>query len=419
MDFLVIEGDFPFWRGFVVEEWRRLPHRRLLLSEVPKLWRPHDYDCVEELPRHGRSLDVDALRAIAKRFGEAAGACTVFEPAVGRTLEVQRALGLPELSRLDGRALRNKAEMTSVMSRAGLAIPATVHGTDAADVARRARERLPFPVIVKPSELAGKAGVALVRTGDALRPAIDAALAETLPFEIDGVASSVADVFGCERGVLVQEYVEGPEYSVEGFASRGRPVILAVTEKLHSGPPLFEELGHFQPARLGEAEIRSIEQYAAGACEAFGLQHCFFHLEVRLSARGPVMMEVNCRLAGDMIAKLMELRSGMNTGDVLLRLAAGEDVAPPPRWIGAAGVVMTTVPAGGTLASVRAPVLRSDRELAVFEPAPGSQVHAPKPGGVTRVGYLIAAGDDRDAIERRLGELAAETRVEIGRAPPP
>ena len=46
MNFLVVEGDFPFWRAFVLKQWQRLPHRTLLLTQTPKLWPHDDYDVV-------------------------------------------------------------------------------------------------------------------------------------------------------------------------------------------------------------------------------------------------------------------------------------------------------------------------------------------------------------------------------------
>lgn len=413
MNVLIVEGDFPFWRGFVIEQWKRAPARMLLLSQAPSLWRREDWTELQPLPLAGGALDVPALRALVERFGGVAGAGTMFEPAVGRTLEIQRALSLPQLSSGDPRSLRNKGAMVETVQARGLAAPRTVAGTDADDVVARALAALPMPVVVKPSELAGKAGVKLVRDRADLHAAVTAALAETLPFEIDGKPTSVVEIFGCERGVLVQEYVDGPEFSIEGWASQGRPRVLAVTEKIHSGPPLFEELGHLQPARIDEGQRHELEQYACAVSEAFGLQHCAFHVEARLSSAGPVLMEINCRIAGDMIAKLMELRSSLVTGDALLGLAAGARVEPPAAWVGAAGVRMVTSSRGGTLRSLRAPVLRGDRELAAFDVAVGGPVHDPKPGGVTRLGYLIASADDPDAVVRRLDELSRETQAEV------
>jgi len=412
MNFLILEGDFPFWRNFLVEEWKRLPVRTLLLSQVPKLWRRQDYDALETLPLSGPDIDAAALRRLVDSFGPVSGALTVFEPAVGRALEAQRLLGLPRITALEARAVRNKAGMVETMKAAGLDAPRTAFGTDAATVVQAALAELAFPMITKPSELAGKAGVKLVEKPEDLCPAVDAALAETLPFEIDGAMTSVVEAFACERSVLVQEYIEGPEFSVEGYAARGEITVLAVTEKLNSGPPLFEELGHLQPARIDELQQRTIEDYVVAAGRAFKLENTFFHFELRLAERGPVMMEINCRLGGDMIARLLELRSGMNVGETLMRLAAGEAV-PRPRFVGAAGVRMATVGRGGTLASLHAPMLRSDREFAVFEPAIGSPIHAPKPGGATRVGYFIVAAADAGEVETRLAELAAETRIDV------
>lgn len=414
MDFLIVESDFPFWRGYVFDAWKRLPHRTLLVSRVPKMWRSGDFDEVRELPLRDGALDVDGLVELTRGFGEIAGACTMFEPAVGQTLEIQRALGLPQLAESDARNLRNKAAMVEAVGAAGLAVPRTVYATDADELASAALAELAFPMIVKPSELAGSAGVRLAHDEAALREAVPAALAETLPFEVDGQASSVVAIFGCDRGALVQEYVEGPELSIEGYASRGVIVVLAVTEKIHSGPPLFEELGHLQPPRLETARCREIEEYAVAVGRALGLRNTFFHLEVRWRERGPVLIEINCRLSGDMIGRLLEMRSSLNVSDLLLRIAAGEAVPGPERWHGAAGVRMATVEIGGTVTGLRPPLLRSERETAVFDVAPGASVHSPLDGGVTRVGYYLVAADEPDQVSTRLDELAAQTRVEIG-----
>ena len=50
MIFFVIEGDFPFWRSFVLNEWQRQPHRTVLLTQTPALWPHDDYDVVEDFP---------------------------------------------------------------------------------------------------------------------------------------------------------------------------------------------------------------------------------------------------------------------------------------------------------------------------------------------------------------------------------
>ena len=70
MDFIIVEGDFPFWRSFVVNEWKRLPHRTLLLTQMPKLWRHEDYDEVEDLPLREGLLDIPKLKDVAAKFGQ-------------------------------------------------------------------------------------------------------------------------------------------------------------------------------------------------------------------------------------------------------------------------------------------------------------------------------------------------------------
>jgi len=411
---LIVEGDFRFWRGFVLEEWKRLPQRRVLLSRKPKLWRARDYDDQYELPLNKGVVDGARLESLRAVLSPLAGACTTFVPAVGHTLEVQRALGLPLLTHLEPAAIRSKPAMVALLRDAGVTVPKTVSGRDPVAVIRDTLANLRLPVVVKPAELASGAGVSFARDEDELRRAIDVALSETLPFEVDGVATSVTDLYEIEPGVIVQEFIDGPEYSVEGFAAAGRVSVLALSETIQAGPPRFEKLGHLQPARIKPAERDVLLEYALGVTAALELHHSFFHIEVRMTSSGPIAIDVDLALPGDKIGRLLELRSGMNVGSTLLRLAAGQSVRVPERWVGAAGVRMAMVQGEGRLRHLRPPVLRDDREFAAFAVRPGDRVPAPRAGGPARIGYFLVAADETARVEDRLGELAGETQAEVG-----
>lgn len=185
---------------------------------------------------------------------------------------------------------------------------------DPAEVAAAAT-RLGGDVVVKPCQGSGSEGVRACRS-----PEEAAAWAEKL------FSRSVN-----ERGiavparVLVEQRLVGPECSVELLDGK----VWGVTAK-HLGPePYFVETGHDFPASLGEQEHRAITEVTTEALRLLGLRSGPAHVELRRTARGPVVVEVNPRLAGGMIPRLVELATGQDMIDAVVRGALGQPVAGP------------------------------------------------------------------------------------------
>lgn len=141
------------------------------------------------------------------------------------------------------------------------------------------------PWIVKPRDAMGSTGVSLV-TDVAELPAALALLPDDKPF-------------------LVEQFVEGPEFSVEGVFLGGEPKILAVTAKEKVPPPFFVETGHVLPAPLPEARRHEIEEQVSAALKTLGLRVGGFHVELWLTAAGVVLGEVHGRFGGDWIHRML------------------------------------------------------------------------------------------------------------------
>ncbi|MBE1574394.1 ATP-grasp domain-containing protein [Amycolatopsis roodepoortensis] len=138
---------------------------------------------------------------------------------------------------------------------------------------------------------------------------------------------------------LVEEFVSGPEFSVEGVFLGGRPRVLAVTEKEKLPPPHFVESGHLLPADLPEERAREIERQVTAALTALGLCFGVFHVELWLCAGEVVLGEVHVRPGGDWLHRLLahaipglEL-FGLIFDDLLGRPSTG---CPAPTRAGAA-----------------------------------------------------------------------------------
>ena len=92
------------------------------------------------------------------------------------------------------------------------------------------------------------------------------------------------------RKVIIEEYMVGPEVSVEVMTVNGEPHILQVTDKITTGAPHFVEMGHTQPSRLGGENVAKISDLASRAVKSVGIQNGPAHVEIMLTKDGPKMV---------------------------------------------------------------------------------------------------------------------------------
>lgn len=167
-----------------------------------------------------------------------------------------------------------------------------------------------FPVIVKPRDNSGSRGVKLCRNAEELRASIEEAL-----------ENSKLDT------VLVEEFIEGPEYSIEGLHYDGKSEVIQFTEKKTTEFPYNVELGHKQPANLTEEQRNSIREIVSKIGKAMNFVNCPSHTELKINDRGIFVIETSPRLGGDYITStLTPLSTGINLEDQLLHIALGEMV---------------------------------------------------------------------------------------------
>lgn len=185
-------------------------------------------------------------------------------------------------------------------------------------------EGLVFPVIVKPRDNSGSRGVKLCRNKEELKASIEEAL-----------ENSKLDT------VLVEEFIEGPEYSIESlhyFEDSQQPTangqqpeckseVIQFTEKKTTEYPYNVELGHKQPANLSEEHKAAICQIVSKIGKTMNFVNCPSHTELKINERGIFVIETSPRLGGDYITStLTPLSTGINLEDQLLYIALGEHV---------------------------------------------------------------------------------------------
>jgi len=182
--------------------------------------------------------------------------------------------------------------------------------------ARQAVERtaaLRFPLIVKPCDRSGSAGVTKVETAEELLSASETALA--LAFEHEAI---------------IEEFITGVEVSVETISWQGTHHILAITDKVTSGAPHFVELAHHQPSRHAAETQTEIKRQTQVALTTLGINYGASHAEFLITDEGHVFVtEVGARMGGDFIGSdLVPLSSGYDYLKGVIDVACGT-FSPP------------------------------------------------------------------------------------------
>ncbi|GIH47996.1 serine O-acetyltransferase [Microbispora rosea] len=261
-----------------------------------------------------------------------------------------------------------------------------------------------YPFIVKPTDATASIGV--FRIGGPQD-------AEQVWATVEGLRGTRTDRVSTMyllRDFLMEEYVEGPEFSVEAFSFAGRHVVVAITEKfVHADR--FAELGHAVPARLDEPVRERIGASVRRFLDLIGLRDGVTHTELRLGPHGPAIIESHNRVAGDMIPELVRGAYGIDLVEYALGWPFRLVPELPDRPEAHAGAsVRSLVSEPGRVESVEgvADAAARDGVLDVRVTAkPGDTVHALRDNW-DRLGLVAVTGPDTDAAIRRGGEVIGD-----------
>ncbi|SEM30706.1 ATP-grasp domain-containing protein [Rhodococcus maanshanensis] len=247
--------------------------------------------------------------------------CDYYLPTAARIAD---ALGLPGPIPEAVESACNKALTRAALDRAGL--PGPRHATAPADDATRLREAaeiVGFPLVVKPTDLC--AGMFVQRADD--WAALETAAGYLHRFAVNARGQRR------DPAVLLEEFLDGPEFSVESWIRHGAIHTVGVTDKSLGGATGFVETGHMFPAAVEETVRTQLVATAEAALCAVGLDHGVVHTELRLTAAGPRIIEINPRPAGNQITELIRHVTGIDLPTVAVELALGDTphhLASPP-----------------------------------------------------------------------------------------
>ena len=127
-----------------------------------------------------------------------------------------------------------------------------------------------------------------------------------------------------DKSVLIEQFIEGPEFSIEIIVWNGKVNVLTVTDKKTTEAPHFVELGHSQPSCFSAEDVEKLKAAAVAGVKALGVNNCACHAEAKLMDGKAYLMEIGARLGGDFIStELTHLSTGIDMVAAAINCALG------------------------------------------------------------------------------------------------
>ena len=320
-----------------------------------------------------------------------------------------RSLGLPGNPPEAVAASRDKFTARERFHAAGLPVPRYVR-FPLSDLPSESPFDIDYPCVVKPLSLSGSRGV--IRADNAAElQAAGARLRRILATSDIRRRREEQDAF-----ILVEQFIPGPEYALEGVLSEGRLQTFAIFDKPDPlDGPFFEESIYVTPSRASVGAQREMTDAVATAASALGLYHGPVHAEMRVNDRGVWMLEVAARPIGGLCARAVQFESGAGLEEVLLRHCAGEDVRGERLLDQGSAVMMIPIPRAGIYRGVSGveEALRVPGVTGVEITASPGQEMQPLPEGSSYLGFIFARARTRAAAEESVRRANASLTFEL------
>ncbi len=294
---------------------------------------------------------------------------------------VARHLGLPQNSPAAALLTQRKDLAREALTDAGCNTPSyqliEIASATAASLA------IDYPVVVKPLAMAASRGV--IRADNDTE--YEAALRR-----IDAILASSGQQGQVRDHLLVESYIDGAEYAVEGFVVDGEFRLLTIFDKPEPlTGPYFEETYYLTPSRLDETRKAALVSEVERCCSAYGLEHGPVHAEARLADSGPVLLELAARTIGGQCGQLIEFSMRQKLEELVIQGMCGITTSADAK-AESAGVLMIPITDSGILKRVEGltDALQTEhvRDIEIHI-NPGYEL-IPLPEGASYLGFIFA-----------------------------
>jgi biotin carboxylase len=407
---LVIGSGLKLYREYLIRSASDRAHAAglelVLINNLKPTWQHEYFDEIHVV----NVFDHDMLRAAAREVAAKrtiAGLVCYDEPLVMPAAELAAEFGVPGLSIPGVHGCRDKHSTRSRLTAAGVLQPG-FEMTESLEQARSAAKRIGYPVVVKPRALGASMGV--VFAADEVE--LDAA------YRIAHVASLVGDE-EYRGGAIVEEYAVGPEISVDAAVHKTEYLPMFIARKRTGEHPYFEEVGHVVDANDPLLHDQELLDTLARAHRVLEIEDGITHTEVRLTKRGPLIIEINGRLGGDLIPFLGKIATGIDPGLVLVDVAAGIRPDTLATKSSVAGIRFGYPEHDCIVHAVSVPTQAPGLVTASPMVDPGTTLHLPPGGYIARHSFVVVEADDPETCNARLETALALVEIDVEEVEPP
>ena len=329
--------------------------------------------------------DREGLLQIAKAYQARLVLAEQTDRVVPVAAYLNEHLGLNGIRPEVARRFTDKLAMRHALQPVGIPMPEFSEISSLAE-AKQLVAHWGFPVVLKPKSSQSSMGVFKADT----LAELGARLPETLRFSTDGK-------------VLLEQFIEGTEITVEGFSLDGRCTVLAISEKEHYSFNVCVAKRLVYPPRFPDKVILSIQETAVRVVNTLGLRDGISHAEYRMRDGVPYLVEVAARGGGNRIASFIVPHvSGVDIYELLIRKLSGEHVTMPALQHRSANLEFFDFRPGQVhaiegLEEVKAMGLAQDIKLSF---SPGDVIEVPTDDR-KRLGYFITLGQTRDEVDEK------------------
>ncbi len=355
--------------------------------------------CRHFLPVDLRNVEemIDAARGLMQKEGldGVFTAGTDFSYTVAR---VAKALGLPGIDPEVARAASDKVLMREVFEQKGISAPRFVQITPEEDYGGRV-SKLSFPLVVKPVDNMGARGVRKVESCNEL----EAALSEAFVNSRSGRA-------------IVEEFVDGPEFSIDALVEKGDVIISGFADRIIRFAPFFVELGHTLPSEAEPSLRRQVEETFIEAVHALGIDNGAAKGDVKWDGRKAVVGEVAARLSGGyMSGWTFPYATGVDLTGAALNIAVGlpaGSLEAKKEMVSAERAIVSIPGTVERLEGVEEAKAIEGVEELFLRAAPGDEVRFPY-NNVEKCGNVIAVAEMREEAIRSAEEATQRAWVHL------
>lgn len=263
-------------------------------------------------------------------------------------------LGLSGITREQAIRATNKHLMREAFEKGNAPSPKSFLTENVEDAWMHLQNDFSIDGILKPSRNSGSRGIAKVSRdmdkADFVK-AYDIALNESR-----------------DQSVLIEQFIEGPEFSIEIIVWNGNVNVLTVTDKKTTGAPHFVELGHNQPSCFSAADVETLKTAAVAGVKALGVNNCACHAEAKMMDGKAYLMEIGARLGGDFIStELTHLSTGVDMVAAAINVALGVEPDLNPKEEPKGVCIRYFCPTPGKLVNISNTEILADPRVYLWE----------------------------------------------------